>query len=238
MKLLVCNLKNKLDRKSNIDYSDALENIDVTDYKLVVAPSIPFLYLYDGLNYSVASQDISSYTDKIVTGEVTGEQLVSMGVSYVIIGHSERRTYGSEINISFINKINNAQESRLNIIYCIGESFADRSNNRTYEVLEHQISEVLNNVDSKNIIIAYEPTYVIGSKDTLDKTEILETIEYIKDITFEKYETKFKVLYGGGVNKETVINLKDENIIDGFLIGSSSFEISNLVDIVDELNEK
>ena len=119
MKLLVCNLKNKLDRKSNIEYSDALENIDVDEYKLVVAPSIPFLYLYDGLNYSVASQDISSYTDKIVTGEVTGEQLVSMGVSYVIVGHSERRTYGSEINISFINKINNAQESGLNIIYCI-----------------------------------------------------------------------------------------------------------------------
>ena len=218
MKLLVCTLKNKLDRKKNIDYSDALENIDVDDYKLVIAPSIPFLYLYDGLNYSVASQDISSYTDKVVTGEVTGEQLVSMGVSYVLIGHSERRIYGSEINISFINKINNAQESGLNIIYCI--------------------SEVLNNVDIKNITIAYEPTYVIGSNETINKSAILETIEYIKDITFEKYETNFKVLYGGGVNKETVINLKDEKLIDGFLIGSSSFEIANLVEMVDELNEK
>ena len=237
MKLVICNLKNRLDKNGNISYSRFLDNINLEDYKLVIAPSYPFINYYSNTKYSLASQDISSFDSEIITGEVTGEQLSSMGCKYVIIGHSERRIHNKEININFINKINNAHNSGLEIIYCIGETINDRKNNKQYDVLDQQISEVLNNVDIKGITIAYEPVFTIGGNDYLSNEEIEDTIQYIKDITFEKYETKFKVLYGGGINSEVmkrIINIKN---IDGYLIGSTSTEISEMKAIINTLND-
>ena len=237
MKLLIGNFKNKLDKKQNEEYSKILDDISINEYNLVIAPSNPFLYIYRGSSYKLASQDISSYIDETITGEITGNQLKSLGCQYVIVGHSERRNYCGEININFINKINNAQESGLEVIYCVGESLSDYQNGRTFEVLKKQINEVLNNVDTRKIIIAYEPTYAIGAKESLNKEKIIEIINYIKDITFEQYETNFKILYGGGIDKEKIKILKKEKVIDGFLIGSSSFNYNDFLDIINELNK-
>ena len=204
MKYLVCNFKNKLVKDDIVKYSNRLSEISAKKVKLVVVPSLPFLAFFDKNGYSIGSQDISSFMDKTITGEVTGEQLKSLGVEYVIVGHSERREYRHEINIDFINKINNAIYNDIKVIYCIGETLKEKEDGNTYMVLEKQISEVLNNVEIKNIIIAYEPVWAVGTGVKPKNKELKENIEFIKDIIEEKYDTKLEVLYGGSINTSNI----------------------------------
>ena len=195
MKYLVCNFKNKLLKNEIIEYNNSLQEIE-GNHKLIIMPPFPFISLFTKNRYNLGAQDISSFIDKTITGEVTGEQIKSLGCNYVLVGHSERRIYKNEINIDFINKISNALENDLNVIYCIGETLQDKENGDTFIVLEKQVSEVLNNVEIKNIIIAYEPIWAIGTGKTPSKEDIIETIDFIKDMIYEKYETKLEVLYG------------------------------------------
>lgn len=232
MKYLVCNFKNKLNKEDIIKYSNKLNELGFKNIELVICPSNIYLSYFDGNNYSLGAQDISSFIDKTITGEITGEQLKSMGVNYVIVGHSERRIYKNELNIDFINKINNAVENDIKIIYCIGESLKEKEEGNTYIVLEKEISEVLNNVELKNIIIAYEPVWAIGSGKVPTNEEIKENIEFINKIIKEKYDTKLKVLYGGSVNKDNIKELNKTKNVDGFLVGGASTNIDSLESIL------
>lgn len=224
MKYLVCNFKNKLVLDDIFKYTMELKNIDTGKTKLVLCPSLPFISLFSRDGYELGAQDITSFQDKTMTGEVTGEQLKSVGCKYVIVGHSERRVCRGEINIDFINKINNALSSGLKVIYCIGETKADKENGNTYIVLEKQISEVLNNVSLNNIIIAYEPVWAIGTGFTPSESDISDTIKFIKDTIMEKYEAKLPVLYGGSVNEENIKDLVKIKGVDGFLVGGASLD--------------
>ena len=235
MKYFVCNFKNKLNKEDIVKYNNRLRELVVKKVKLVISPSLPFLAFFDKGDYSLGSQDISSFMDKTITGEVSGEQLKSLGVEYVIVGHSERRMYNNEINITFINKINNALENDIKVIYCIGESAKDKEDGNTYVVLEKQISEVLNNVEVKNIIIAYEPVWAIGTGKVPKLKEIKETIEFIKDIILEKYDTKLDVLYGGSVNKDNIKEINAIKGVDGVLVGGASLQVTSVIDMLHEL---
>lgn len=237
MKYLVCNFKNKLNKEDIIKYNNRISDLTSKKVKLVVVPSLPFLCCFNNSNYSIGSQDISSFMDKTITGEVTGEQLKSVGVEYVIVGHSERRMYKQEINIDFINKINNALENDIKVIYCIGETLKDKEEGNTYIVLEKQISEVLNNVELKNIMIAYEPVWAIGTGITPKTKDICETIEFIKDIIDEKYDIDIDVLYGGSVNPENIEELSSIKNVSGFLVGGSSLKVTNVIDMLDTLDK-
>lgn len=237
MKYLVCNFKNKLNKEEIIKYSNKLNELGIKNVELVICPSNIYLSYFSGDNYKLGVQDISSFIDKTITGEVMGEQLRSMNVSYAIIGHSERRIYKNELNIDFINKINNAIENDIKVIYCIGESLKEKEEGNTYIVLEKEISEVLNNVELKNIIIAYEPVWAIGSGKVPTNEEIKENIEFINKIIKEKYDTKLKVLYGGSVNKDNIKELNKIKNVDGFLVGGASTNIDSLESILLEFEK-
>lgn len=237
MKYFVCNFKNKLVKDDIVRYNNRLSEIESKKVKLVIVPSLPFLGFFDKSGYSIGSQDISSFMDKTITGEVTGEQLKSLGVEYVIVGHSERREYRHEINIDFINKINNAMENDIKVIYCIGETLKDKEDGNTYMVLEKQISEVLNNVEVKNIIIAYEPVWAIGTGRVPQEKEIRDNIEFIKDIIEEKYDTRLDVLYGGSVNKDNIASINEIKCVDGFLVGGASTSIDSLESMLLEMEK-
>ena len=237
MKYFVCNFKNKLVKDDIVRYNNRLSEIESKKVKLVIVPSLPFLAFFDKNGYSIGSQDISSFMDKTITGEVTGEQLKSLGVEYVIVGHSERREYKHEINIDFINKINNAIESGIKVIYCIGETLKDKEEGNTYMVLEKQISEVLNNVEVKNIIIAYEPVWAIGTGRVPQEKEIRDNIEFIKDIIEENYDTRLDVLYGGSVNKDNIARINAIKCVDGFLVGGASTSIDSLESMLLEIEK-
>lgn len=227
MKYLVCNFKNKLLKDDIVVYNRNLGEIS-TKTKLVLIPPVCFLSMFDKTGYDLGVQDISSFMDRTITGEIEASQVKSLGVTYVIIGHSERRNYKHEINIDFINKINNANEVGLKVIYCIGESLQDRENGNTYMVLEKQISEVLNNVSLKNIIIAYEPVWSIGTGVTPERDDIVETIDFIKDLIMEKYESKIDCLYGGSVNDKNIEELASIKGLSGFLVGGASLDVDKV----------
>lgn len=237
MKYLICNFKNKMDNDEALKYANNLKEISCNKIKLVIIPSYLHLSYFSNIGFEIGSQDISSFMEKTITGEVSGEQLKSLNVNYVLVGHSERRQYKNEINIDFINKINHAQENGLNVIYCIGESLEDKENGNTYMILEKQISEVLNNVEVKNIMIAYEPVWSIGTGKLPEIKEIQETIEFIKDIVEEKYDINIKVIYGGSVNVDNIEDINKIKNVDGFLVGGASLNYNNVENMLNLLTE-
>lgn len=235
MKYLVCNFKNKLLKNDIIKYNNEIDGIDANNCKLVLCPPFPYISMFNKNGYDLGSQDVSSFMDKTITGEVNAEQLRSLGISYVIVGHSEKREYKKEINIDFINKINNNVINDLTTIYCIGESLSDRENGYAFSVLEKQISEVLNNVELKKIIIAYEPVWSIGTGITPTLKEIEETVKFIKDTIREKYEIKIDVLYGGSVNTNNIADLLTIKNVDGFLVGGASLDANNVKTMLEKM---
>lgn len=236
MKYLVCNFKNKLLKDDILKYNKSLVDIE-TKVKLVLCPPSIYLDMFDKSGYELGVQDISSFMDKTITGEIEASQVKSLGAKYVIVGHSERRIYRHEINIDFINKINNAVENGLNVIYCIGETLSDKENGRTYEVLEKQISEVLNNVEIKNIMIAYEPVWAIGTGKVPEADEIKENIKFINDIIMEKYEEKLDILYGGSVNDTNIGELCTIKGLNGFLVGGASLDTNKVKGMLIEMEK-
>lgn len=236
MKYLVCNFKNKLLKDDILKYNKSLVDIE-TKVKLVLCPPSIYLDMFDKSGYELGVQDISSFMDKTITGEIEATQVKSMGAKYVIVGHSERRIYRHEINIDFINKINNAVENGLNVIYCIGETLNEKENGRTYEVLEKQISEVLNNVEIKNIMIAYEPVWAIGTGKVPEADEIKENIKFINDIIMEKYEEKLDILYGGSVNDTNIGELCTIKGLNGFLVGGASLDPNKVKGMLIEMKK-
>jgi len=115
MKILACNLKNKLTKEEVIGFQNLLEELPIGSTKLIIFPSFVYLSFFTSQKYELGSQDISSFNETTLTGDITADQLSSLNVKYVIIGHSERRKLKNEINIDFINKINHAQEKDLKI---------------------------------------------------------------------------------------------------------------------------
>lgn len=236
MKYLVCNFKNKLLKDDILKYNRNLGEIE-TKVKLVLCPPSIYLSLFDKNGYDLGVQDISSFMDRTITGEIEANQIKSLGATYVIVGHSERRIYKHEINIDFINKINNALENNLNVIYCVGETLRDKENGSTFEILEKQISEVLNNVEIKNIMIAYEPVWAIGTGNVPSIKEIKENIEFISDLLYEKYECKLDILYGGSVNDENIGELCSINGLSGFLVGGASLDVNKVKGMILEMEK-
>ncbi len=236
MKYLICNFKNKLLKDDILKYNRNLGEIE-TKVKLVLCPPSIYLSLFDKNGYDLGAQDISSFMDRTITGEIEANQIKSLGATYVIVGHSERRIYKHEINIDFINKINNALENNLNVIYCVGETLRDKENGSTFEILEKQISEVLNNVEIKNIMIAYEPVWAIGTGNVPSIKEIKENIEFISDLLYEKYECKLDILYGGSVNDENIGELCSIKGLSGFLVGGASLDVNKVKGMILEMEK-
>ena len=155
--------------------------------------------------------------------------LKNIGANYVIIGHSENREKGE--NNKLINKkIQSALKAKLKVIFCIGESLAEKRKKRTQIILSKQIKIGLNKIKNKsNIFIAYEPIWAIGTGVVPKKEDLLKTIDFIKN----KFKDKSpKILYGGSVNPQNIKNLKEINNIDGFLIGGASQNVNKFIDIV------
>jgi triosephosphate isomerase len=161
------------------------------------------------------------------TGQINSKMLKDVGAKYVILGHSENRHLGEKDNL--INtKINSASKSGLKIIFCIGETLIQKKNKITKKILASQIRKGLKKIkNKKNILIAYEPVWAIGSGLTPKNSEIYEIIKYIK------IKVKgAKVLYGGSVNPKNINDLKKINNVDGFLIGGASQVANNFIDII------
>ena len=161
------------------------------------------------------------------TGQVNSNMLKDVGAKYVIIGHSENRQLGESDNLINL-KIKSSIKSGLKVIFCIGETLAQKRKKKTKKILSRQITNGLKKVkNKKNILIAYEPVWAIGSGLIPNETEIFEITNFIKN----KVKGS-KVLYGGSVNPKNIKLLKKINNVDGFLIGGASQNPNNFIDII------
>ena len=161
------------------------------------------------------------------TGQVNSNMLKDVGAKYVIIGHSENRQLGESDNLINL-KIKSSIKSGLKVIFCIGETLAQKRKKKTKKILSRQITNGLKKVkNKKNILMAYEPVWAIGSGLIPNETEIFEITNFIKN----KVKGS-KVLYGGSVNPKNIKLLKKINNVDGFLIGGASQNPNNFIDII------
>ena len=161
------------------------------------------------------------------TGSVNSKMLKSVGAKYVIIGHSENRQVG-ETNKLINNKIKSALKSGLKVIFCIGETLQEKRKKITKKVLNSQMKLGLNKIkNNKNILIAYEPVWSIGTGLIPKSEELYESINFIK-----KRMKNYKVLYGGSVNPKNINELKTITNIDGYLIGGASQDPKKFIDII------
>tara|TARA_B100000900_G_scaffold408975_1_gene424104 strand:- start:925 stop:1659 length:735 start_codon:yes stop_codon:yes gene_type:complete len=161
------------------------------------------------------------------TGQINSSMLKSVGAKYVILGHSENRELGEDDNLINL-KIKNSIKSDLKIIFCVGETLTQKRKKITKKILSSQIKKGLKNIkNKKDIIIAYEPVWAIGSGLIPKESEIFEIVEFIK-----KQVKGVNVLYGGSVNTKNINILKKINNVDGFLVGGASQSSKKFIDII------
>ena len=143
---------------------------DVTDVDIVLAPPFTSLAIASenlkNSNVLLAAQDMFYEEKGAYTGEVSPLMIIDIGCNYVIIGHSERRQYFNETDEVVNKKIVSAKKAGLGVIFCIGESLEERDAGKTFEVLQREITDGLKGVDDKDIVVAYEPIWAIGTGKT------------------------------------------------------------------------
>lgn len=231
MKIIVANLKLYLDGTTLKKY---LQEAAIFDENVVICPSSIHIPYFLRNNYKVGIQNVACENNPAQTGEVSACQAKNLGVTYAIIGHSERRKQFCETDELINKKINRALENNLKPILCVGETMDEYQNNKTLTIIKAQLERALKNVD-KEILIAYEPIYAIGSGKTPNNALIDGVAKFIKDEVRSLTSKEPKVLYGGSVSDENILILEELKNIDGYLIGSASAKIEVFKNIVFEI---
>ena len=229
MKLICCNFKMNLLKNDINNYLNTIKD-KIEKGRVIFFPSIPYIESFSKENYLVGSQNISFTEFGSVTGDTSIKQLKELGVTYTIIGHSERRKYFDDDKY-ISKKIKLALNNNIKVILCIGE-LEKISSEETNSFLKDEIDEALrDNLDliNENIIIAYEPIWAIGSGVIPDNNWINTTISYIKNYIKNTYNKDIKVLYGGSVKLDNIDNLEKLDIIDGYLIGGASLNPNDII---------
>jgi len=173
------------------------------------------------------------------TGEVSAPMLVDAGCEYVIIGHSERRTLFGEKDEVINKKVKTALKFGLRPILCIGETLSEREEGRTFAVIERQIKKGLNSFtadDIKNIIVAYEPVWAIGTGKTATPEQAEEVHAFIRHMMEKNHgkdiSSHLTIIYGGSVNPDNICNLMAQRDINGTLVGGASLDVESFIRIV------
>ena len=168
------------------------------------------------------------------TGAISPLMLKSVGAQYIIIGHSDNRSEG-DTNEMLKSKVENSLSNKLKVVFCVGENKEHKLNNKTFQVLENQIKNVLERkFNFKDIIIAYEPIWSIGTGQIPETDDLLKTTIFIKKVLKNIFKIKSSpaVLYGGSVDGKNIIQFKKLKEIDGFLVGGASKSDKNFIDII------
>ena len=229
MKYIFLNQKMNLTEKECKTWNEEFSKLSWKNIEIGIFPSYTNISCFNTQKYNLGAQNVSSYKKGSYTGEISAEQIKSLGVKYCLVGHSERRNYFQETESEIKEKIIRLQEENIIPVLCIGE----KDKTKRKEVLKYQLTTILDNLDIKNLIVAYEPVYSIGTGQVLENEEIEEAIEFIKELLNGKYHQDFKVLYGGSVDAENIIHLKKISNVDGFLIGKASLSIENIKKIIE-----
>ena len=220
---------------------DALEfiyrvNLDVPSKDAVdTVICAPAIYLRDlvkreGENLRIGAQNMHYLEEGAYTGEISPNMIKTVGVTYVILGHSERRAYYNETDETVNLKVKAAIAHQLIPIVCVGESLEIREAGTTDAVVREQVIKAYKDVskeDALKTVVAYEPIWAIGTGKTATPTQANDKIKAIRGVLRELYNDaadEIRILYGGSVNVKNVEALLSESDIDGALVGGASLD--------------
>ena len=232
-KFCIANWKMNLNQNESSNYLNIFNKFDLNDpcIETIICPTFTSMNLFINDKqelYKLGAQNVSSFNKGSYTGDVSVEMLKHIGCSYVIVGHSDRRIYFNEVNNDIKLKFDLVYKSSMVPILCIGENFKERESDKYKNVLNEQINSVLSSYTefNKDILIAYEPVWAIGTGESASAIVIEETHAIIKNIikNYTLNNCNIYILYGGSVNEKNASKIARINNVDGFLIGSSSLD--------------
>jgi len=221
----------------------ALAVKDVSDKEILICP--PYTCLYEvskvvkGTPIQLGAQNMMYESSGAFTGELSPEMLLDAGCQYVLLGHSERRHVFHETDDVINKKVLKALKSGLKPILCVGELLSQRKANQTKEVVLRQTKWGLEGVakeDLKQIIIAYEPVWAIGTGETATPSQAQDAHEFIRQelsrLFGQEISSKIRILYGGSVKPDNVDDLMAQKDINGVLVGGACLEVKSFSRII------
>ena len=240
--------------KLNLDHLEAIQLLQKINYSLpedieenieiVLSPSFTSLRSLqtvissDKLKIKLSSQNVSQYSSGAYTGEVSAAQLKKLDIEYAIVGHSERRTLFNEVDSVINDKVNRLIDSEIVPIFCFGESIDERKSGTYLNFIENQINEGLKGLRKdkvKKLVVAYEPIWAIGTGEVASLENIVEVLDYVKNIINKKpffNDDNIKFIYGGSVSPDNAEDILNSKIVDGALVGGASLDPNKFLDII------
>ena len=224
------------------------KNIALASHQHVVF-AVPFPYISMAnqkvagkTNYGVAAQNCYDKVSGAYTGEVSAEMIQSMGIGYVVLGHSERREYFNESNEMLARKTDLVLANDLTPIFCCGEALSVREAEGQNVFVENQLKESLFHLDAETItkvVIAYEPIWAIGTGKTASSEQAQNMHKHIRHVFATKYGAEIadqlSILYGGSVNGKNAQELFAQPDVDGGLVGGASLKVDDFTLIIEAL---
>jgi triosephosphate isomerase len=190
-----------------------------------------------GTSVRVGAQNCAEEAKGAYTGEVSAEMIASMGINYVILGHSERRQYYGETSATLNTRMRQTYTNGLVPIYCVGETLEERESGRLWDVVKAQIEEVvfeLTEEEFSKMVIAYEPVWAIGTGKVATADQAQEMHAFIRKTLAEKFGTladKTSILYGGSVKPDNAAEIFAKADVDGGLIGGAALKAEDFLGI-------
>lgn len=223
--------------------SDLKSQIQTSNAEVMIAPTFVNLWhAFEALrqdSIEVVAQNMHFAESGAYTGEVSAEMLKSVGIKTVILGHSERRAYFNETDESLARKVDQALKHNMRIIFCFGEELSDRKAGNEEAVVESQIKNALFHLDAsafKNIVLAYEPVWAIGTGETASPEQAQDMHAFIRKTLEVKYgatvANDMTILYGGSVKPANAKEIFGKPDVDGGLIGGASLKAEDFFAIV------
>jgi triosephosphate isomerase len=236
---------NKTLQEAEILVKEVIQAETKADITKIFFPPFPFLTTVNQLlhhnsrHFFCGAQNCSDKEQGAFTGEVATAAIASTGASFVLVGHSERRTLFNEDAALLKNKIDSCLKHDLTPVYCIGEILQEREVNKHFSVVERQLEESLFHLPAAEIrkcIVAYEPVWAIGTGKTATAEEAGEMHSFIRERIAHKYgqdtANSISILYGGSCNAQNAGELFGTKDIDGGLIGGASLKAADFVTII------
>ena len=230
-------------RETELLLNELAAHLKPKDVRIMVAPSFTQLSqsidLLKNDTITVVAQNMNAAASGAYTGEVSAAMLKGVGVTTVVLGHSERRSLYHENNSSLSDKVKIAIAEGMEIIFCFGEQLEERKTDRHFEVVKDQLSEALFSLPEaawEHIVLAYEPVWAIGTGETASPAQAQEMHAFIRSLIVECYSlslaNEIAILYGGSVkpsNAKEIFSMED---VDGGLIGGASLNAEDFMAIV------
>ena len=249
-KIVAGNWKMNLNKEQSLqlvsDISNGLGNLDQHTKVIVSPPYINIPYVIDtdkrDAQVEVAAQNMHFKESGAYTGEVSADMLLSVGITTVILGHSERREYFNEDAHLLTKKVEQALEHKMEVIFCFGEKLEDRQSDNHFNVVEYQLKDALFHLkesDWQHIVLAYEPVWAIGTGETASAEQAQEMHAFIRNLITEQYDEDIaddvSILYGGSVKPANAQEIFSKPDVDGGLIGGAALKSEDFLAIVNAI---